>query len=323
MEVFIANFPELYNKLIWPLIRLMFFISLGLLAASLIESLQWNKKIARVAGPLTRLGHMPDTIATSFAMAFASGIAANTILAEGYESGKLNKKELVVGNLFNSLPTYFLHLPTMFFITLPLIQSAAFIYIGLTFGAAVLRTFLMVLISRIILPAVDFSSASQQVEEKFTIRERAQQIARRFKQRILKIAKFTIPIYICVYFMYRIGAFRELELFFAKYLEAFPFLTPQSMGIITLHLAAELTAGLAAAGALLQEGTLNAQQVVIALLIGNIISSPVRAIRHQLPYYSGIFSPKLAVEIIIYSQSFRVGSLLLITSCYIAYNAPY
>ena len=88
------------------------------------------------------------------------------------------------------------------------------------------------------------------------------------------------------------------------------------MGIITLHLAAELTAGLAAAGALLQEGTLTQRDIILALFVGNIISSPVRAIRHQFPYYAGVFKPRLAVQLIFFSQSFRIGSLLIVATAY-------
>ncbi len=77
-----------------------------------------------------------------------------------------------------------------------------------------------------------------------------------------------------------------------------------------------LTAGLAAAGALLQDGVINYNEVVFALLIGNIISSPLRAIRHQLPYYAGIFKPKLAAELIFYNQSFRIISLIVAALCY-------
>ena len=93
-------------------------------------------------------------------------------------------------------------------------------------------------------------------------------------------------------------------------------ISPQAMGIITLHLAAELTAGLAAAGALLQEGVLSHRDIILALLIGNVISSPVRAIRHQFPYYAGIFKPQLATELIFYNQCFRILSLVFVGSIY-------
>jgi hypothetical protein len=91
------------------------------------------------------------------------------------------------------------------------------------------------------------------------------------------------------------------------------------MGIITLQMASELTAGLAAAGALLQEGKMEYREIILALLVGNILSSPLRAVRHQFPYYAGIFKPKVATELIVCSQAFRVFSLILVAAAYSIY----
>ena len=139
---------------------------------------------------------------------------------------------------------------------------------------------------------------------------------KRFKRRMKKIVMFTVPIYILIFIMNRLAFFSTIESFLASHLDFIPFLTPQSMGIIALNVAAELTAGLAAAGALLQDGVLNYHEVVVALLIGNILSSPLRAFRHQLPYYAGIFKPGLAMQLIIYNQSFRIISLVAAAVCY-------
>jgi len=75
-------------------------------------------------------------------------------------------------------------------------------------------------------------------------------------------------------------------------------------------------AGLATAGALLDAGTLPVRDVVMALLVGNILSTPMRAFRHQFPYYAGIFSPSLAGRLIVYNQLLRVGSLVLVGAVY-------
>ncbi len=309
----------LWERLCWPLIRLICFISIGLLVANFIEALNWTRWIALLARPLTRLGHMSDTAGASFSLAMFSGVSANTMLAEAYDKQQLPKRELILANLFNSLPTYFIHLPTIFFITFPLIHGAAVIYIGITLGAAVLRTASIVIISRCMLTkpeGVQTSTAQAEHSTKIDFKAAAIKSWKRFKKRIRKIIKFTVPIYILIFIMHRVGYFRELEQFAAGYLEFIPWLSPQSMGIITLHLAAELTAGLAAAGALLQEGALSQREIILALLVGNILSSPLRAVRHQFPYYAGIFKPKVAAQLIFFSQSFRVLSLILVGIVY-------
>ena len=106
--------PQLWPSLIWPLIRLIIFISIGLLIANFIEALNWTGKIAILARPLIKFGNLSDTAGASFSMALFSGVSANTMLSEAYEKKQMQKNELILSNLFNSLPTYFLHLPTVF-----------------------------------------------------------------------------------------------------------------------------------------------------------------------------------------------------------------
>jgi len=50
--------------------------------------------------------------------------------------------------------------------------------------------------------------------------------------------------------------------------------------------------------------------------VGNILSSPMRAIRHQFPYYAGIFKPKLAAALIFWNQGVRIFSLVLVGTMY-------
>ncbi|WP_028582957.1 membrane protein [Desulfogranum mediterraneum] len=307
---------NLWDGLGWPLLRLLFFISLGLLVANFIEALSWTRKIAFLARPLTRFGHLSSLTGASFSMAFFSGVAANTMLSEGYEQQSITKKELILANLFNSLPTYFLHLPTTFFITAPLIKGAAVIYVGLTFGAAVLRTLAIALLAHFLLPKREGEQAEEQQRPPATLKVALANTMKRFRRRIKKIIRFTVPIYSLFYFFNQAGVFARLELFMADHFTWLSWLSPQAMSIVVLHVAAEFSAGLAAAGAMLADGTMTTREIILALLVGNILSSPIRALRHQFPYYAGIFKPALASQLILFSQSFRTISIALMALLY-------
>jgi hypothetical protein len=307
----------LWQDLAWPLLRLIAFISLGLFVANLIEALNWTRKIAVLARPLTRFGHLSPLTGASFSMAFFSGVAANTMLAEGYEQGHLEKKELILANLFNSLPTYFLHLPTTFFITAPLIKGAAVVYLALTFGAAILRTLCITLLSHFLLPIAPETETSTRSPAPQSLAGAWGKTWKRFKRRIRKIIRFTVPIYTLFYLLNLFGAFDTLDRFMAEHLAPLAWLSPQAVSIVTLHVLAEFSAGLAAAGAMLADGSMEQREVILALLVGNILSSPIRAVRHQFPYYAGIFKPKLAGQLILFSQLFRALGILAVTLLYV------
>ncbi len=308
---------ELWNSLLWPLLRLLASLSLGLLVANLIEALNWTRFVARLAAPLIRVGHMKDVVGASFSMGFFSGMAANTMLAEAYAEKRLTPRELVLANLFNSLPTYFLHLPNMFFITAPFLGSAAVLYVGLTLLSAILRTAGILFVGRILLPPLPEGCVVCHLGDgRVTFKEALKKSWTRFKRRIRTIVLFTIPIYVAIYFLSAHGFFKYLETFVSEHLGFLSWLSPQAVSIVVFHMAAEFTAGLAAAGALLGAGDLDVKQVVMALLVGNVLSTPMRAFRHQFPYYAGIFKPAMAARLIVWNQALRAAAVTVVTVGY-------
>ncbi|MDH3329332.1 MAG: hypothetical protein OEM01_08875 [Desulfobulbaceae bacterium] len=310
-----------WAQLLLPLLRILLLVSLGLVVANFIEFLNWTHRLAVLSRPLIRMGRLSAITGASFSMAFFSGVSANTMLAEAFDKGKLDKRELVLANLFNSLPRFFLHLPTVFFLTAPLIKGAAFIYVGITFSAAVLQTVLVVISGRLLLPLRnDFQDEDFSERPKNTWRMALNKSIKRFRKRIPRLLSFMVPVYVLFFFLGRYGVFEQIEKYVANKAWFLAWLDPQSLGIVILHVTAEFSAGLAAASALLANNSLDYKDVVLALLAGNVLSAPIRAIRHQFPYYVGIFPPKIAMELVGISQVFRLACIMVIGLLY--YNWP-
>lgn len=308
----------LWHGLALPLSRLLVSVSIGLFLGTLIEALHWTRAVAKVAQPLVRMGRLSDVAGASFSLAFFSGAAANAMLAEAHERGDMTRREVILSNLFNSLPTYFLHLPTLFFIAAPFIGEAAVLYVSLTVAAALLRTIGIVILGRLTLPPLPEGCVACLLGEdpKWDWRAALAKTWKRFTRRLPRMIYYTIPIYVAMFFLKRWGAFDVMEAWMAEHIAFLSWLPPQAMGIIGFHMAAETTAGYAAAGALVATGGLTLKQLVLALLVGNILSSPVRAIRHQFPYYAGIFKPGLAMNLILSNQALRVASIMFVTLGY-------
>lgn len=307
---------ELFVKVALPLLRLSLFIALGLFIAGLIENLNWTHHLALLARPLIRIGRLSAITGASFSTAFFSGVSANTMLAEAYDKGQISKKELLLANLFNSLPRFFLHLPTVFFLTAPLIKLAAVIYVTLTFSAALLQTVLVVIAGRILLSKKPrYETAFLHEKKKNTLAVAVRKSLARLRKRIGKILSYLVPVYLIIFIVNRLGLFSWLDnlathLFFLNWLD------PKALGIVLLHVTAEFSAGLAAASALLADNSLSYNEVVLALIIGNILATPIRALRHQLPYYTAIYPPALALYLVALSQFFRAFCVVFVTVVY-------
>ena len=309
---------NIWQGIVFPLGRLLVFVSLGILIGNFIEALNWTHKVARLARPLIRLARLSDDVGASFTAAFFSGVTANSMLAEAHDQGRISKQELVLANLLNSLPRFFLHLPTVFFLTAPLIKAAAFIYVGLTLCASLLQTLIVTLAGRFVFQPAGTRKGDMRIEEKerLSFRQAIHSTWKRFRKRFIRILRFVVPVYILFFLLNRFGLFDEIENFMVDHVPFLSFLHPKSLGIVVLHVTAEFSAGLAAAGALLDNDALGYRDIVLALLAGNILAAPIRAIRHQFPYYAGIFNPGLAMQLILYSQTFRVVTILTVTLVY-------
>lgn len=295
---------------------------IGLLLASLLENLHWTRFVARLTRPLIRLGGGGDVAAASFAFAFFSPTSANALLAEGYAAGELSRRELILANLFNSLPTFLVHLPTMFSLAFAFLGIQAFAYMGLCLSAALLRTLATIATGRLLLsPSVQgcgVCGPDKPVHK--TWREVVHTTLKRFKKRFSKLLLFTVPVYCLFFLMQQAGWFQAVQAWLAQHDGWLSFLNPQSVSIIAMYLLAESGAAFSAASALTQSGALLPHEVVLALLVGNILASPMRAIRHQFPSYAGYFSPPLAAVLVAVNQLCRSASLAIIAAIYFLWS---
>lgn len=307
----------LWQSLGWPLCRLLLGLSLGLLVASILENLRWTQGLARLASPLSRAAHLPPPASAAFALAFVSPAAANGLLSESLNKGTLSRRELLLANIYNSLPAYILHTPTLFFLTWPVLGIPALTYVGLTLLAAVGRTALVTLLSRHLLPSLPRDAyVSAVITPSFPPCTALYRAWQRFLRRLPRLVGFTVPIYVLMFFLQHEGYFAMAEQWMAAHMDSVPFLKPQALGVVVLHLAAELGAALGAAGSILQTGALSARDVVLALLVGNILSTPMRALRHQFPAYAGFFRPSVALCCLVSNQGLRAMSMTVVTVAY-------
>ena len=314
---------ELAVSLLGPMSRVLTGLAAGLFVASFIEGMQWTRHLARFAAPLIRRARLSDAPAAAFALAFFSPASANALLGDAYTRNKLSEREVVLSNLFNSLPSWLTHTPSIFFLTWPVLGFPAVIYTGLTLLAAVARTLFTVGLGRLLLPplppAREKTSAfgchppgSCSPLSPVFWRKGLDSALKRLP-RLLYIA---IPIYVLLFFLQRAGLFEAAEAWLANHTGFLGVLRPEALGIIVLYMAAELGAAVAAAGSLLHGGGLGTPEVVLALLIGNVLSTPMRGLRHQLPSYAAYYPTVLAIKLIVINQGLRALSMLAMTAAY-------
>lgn len=309
--------PDLmWRRLVKPIFRVIAFVSVGLFLGQLLESLGLAARLGRLAWPLIRRAHLPPEAGLAFTAAFASGVTANTLLYTSWQEGRLTDGQLVAANLLNSsLPAFLLHLPTTFFIVYGLLGRVALYYFGLVLIAAILRSLAVVVVSRFVF-ADCRGKCAYRPPEGTDRRKLLASVWTKFIRRLRTLALIIVPVYLVVFALAEGGFFTWLTKALAG-LAAGLLLPVQAMGVVVFSVMAEFTAGFSAAAALLESGGLTAKQVIIALILGNILATPIRVLRHQLPHYLAIYRPGLGAKLLAYGQSARVASVALVLVIYI------
>ncbi|SHJ03342.1 nucleoside recognition domain-containing protein [Halodesulfovibrio aestuarii] len=321
LAVILTNDPSLilwdkaWPGLIRPLLRMLGFLGIGLIVGITVEGMGWAPLLATLVRPVMRFGNLKDESGAAFTTAFFSGTAANTMLMTFWKEKKISLQEMKLSYLINTgLPVFLLHLPTTFFIIVPMTRTAGAIYLSLNGIAALLRTFLLLIWTRIKLaPHAATSAAENQPAHRKTS---AAKVLDAFRKRFLRICTITAPVYFLIYALNQAGMFEYLRTTAAGWITS-AYLPVEAVSVVVFAVAAEFTTGIAAAGALLDGGALTTEQLVLALVLGTIVATPIRALRHQLPSQTGVFSFKIGFPMLLMSQALRISCLICVTSLYI------
>lgn len=313
--------PLLLGRLLLPLARLLAVIALGLAVGIWIEATGWTRRLGVVTRPLFQFARLSDHCGAAFSAAFFSGTASNAMLADFHRDRKITTRQLFLTNLLSHFPAYFLHLPTTAFIVLPLTGQAGWIYFLLTFSALLLRCTAFLLCGRWFFrdgnkSSSDFEAPSGPDDKRGADQSILAMMRARLPARLIEIAVFVVPIYTAVFIANALGLFGFIRQGLTG-LVVSRFIPLESLSLVVVSFAAEFTSGFATAGALLDSGALTAKQAALALLTGNIIAFPVRALRHQLPRYLGVFPVRLGLHLLLMGQGFRILSLLAVAGIYL------
>lgn len=308
--IFYGGMPvsRLYGKLFQPLWRLTLAIAVGLLVGIFIETANLTAKLGRVFAPFLRFGHLKEPSALAFTTAFFSAAAASSILMNAYQEGGISRRELIISALLLTFPAFFAHLPSMFFTITPLVGVLGGYYLAILLGGDLLRTLVYLCYCRLTLPPY-VPCPQSPIPRKNSWKQVWLDTRDKFLTRLYNILVITIPVFVAVFLAQEMGLFDQIRGYLAMILKGSQ-IPVEAVSILIFSLAAEVTGGFAAAGALLASQALSPGVILFTLILGSIIASPMRAVRHQLPYYLGIYTPALGLKIMVLSQLFRILSLV-------------
>lgn len=306
--------------------KLLMMVAIAALIGSIAEARKWHLIFGYILGRFSRMMRLPAIVGIAMPTALYSNTAANSMLVSSHADGKIGHSSLIAGGMSNSYLSYLSHSLRVMYPVLGAIGIPGALYFGGQFTTGFLFILCVLLWHR---RKIIKQGPAAEPEDNTTVYEAPLSWGSTFKkscQRVFtllfRMLLLSIPLMIFVEWLMKKGAFDFWEEYIPDWINRiFP---PELMGIVAAQMGGLIQAATVAAN-LRDHGVITNAQILLAMLVGNAIGNPFRAMRRNLPSALGIFPAKEAFTIVIGMQLSRIiGALLLIliTVLFIHYTHP-
>ena len=304
---------------LWFLAKTLPFMVIGVIFAELIVALKVVDKIAFVARPITNFAHLRDECGASFLTAFASATSANAMLAAFYKDKIIEKRELFIASMMTSFPAIVMHWRPMLPVLIPLLGVVGIIYFGMLTLVGLIKTILIMTAGRFLLEKKDrsqsqnckYGGADEGKPEKRPSLKEAVKISLQTSTPVIKrIVAITIPTTFIVFILMELGVFDTLASYLSGVSTYFP-IPAEGLAIIAAQFGNFIAANTIASN-LLVTGVLTGKEVVITLLVADVLATIMVTVRWLIPYYLGIFGPRIGTEIMVLATTIRTGIMIVV-----------
>lgn len=277
-------------------------IVIGVLAMYYILS---REKLANALSKLgdwiTKLSGLPGQCSLPFVASLFSPSTGSSMLVTMYSEGKLSRRELYIASLINTFPALLSHLRTLVPVLLSAMGLYGLIYLGLLILMGVTQMAMFAALGRVILKGktteIQMQRDAWKVRSTLNLRRVARLLLKMISTMVITTLAFTI-----------LDVFGFGELINLNLSKALSFLDPYAIGIVVAYIVSDVAA-FAVAGTLLNNGY-SGTVILEWLLIGYAMSSLFRGLRHNAPYYLGVYGPKDGLLILLISTSTRTSLAL-------------
>jgi hypothetical protein len=274
-------------------------IAIGIFVTSFAVNIGLMKKFDRLIKPLSSKANISTLSALSVVTCTFSPTAGYSMLSDGLNEKMISEREVIATTLISSFPSILSHLFIFFIpVVIPILGlTAGSIYVCLVGLAAFLKTCFGIFLARLWLKdAKTFSSKSRLStnHDNAPVEDNRSALNKSVKS-TYKMLKRIVPTMFITLFLVSVAM--ELNFFdsFSTILEPLTNILGLESEVVLIS-ATEIVntySGLILAGSLLDEGLITTKGVLIALLLGTVVSFSTRFVKHSLPLHVSLFGPKL------------------------------
>ena len=282
---------------------------LGVFIARYAEFRGFSKRVEEKFRGLFVLLGVPPQLITVFFISLLAGFAGEAMLSLMVSENRIDRRDVIPGLMFINFPIFFSFVPLVLAITVPLVGVVGLYYVVAQLAISLVITLTGVLWFKLRRGRDTSHSASEFLYSKEGGAKEAAKDAFRVSVKVSLVVFFAIAL---VHFLFKMGAVNYfIKLVSRVHFGCFP---PKIMPISLAH-ALHLAAGAVVAGKLLPE--LKGKLVLLGMLWGYVLGTPVRGAVNILPRYCALFGVPQGVKAWLVVQLYRsmVGAAFAVMIC--------
>ena len=292
--------PIIHTSLLYAayyVAKIVPIIAIGIFATSLAVNLGLMRKLDPLIKPLSSKANISAVSALSVVTCAFSTTAGYSMLVDGLNEKIIPERELIATTVISSFPSILPHLFQFFIpVVIPILGlTTGSIYVCLVGLAAFLKSCVGIILARLWLkrtpsklqlPGLDPAPAP--------VGDKNEALNKSAKS-TYKLLKRIVPTMFITLFLVSVAMEQNLFESFSAILEPVTNILrlESEVALISATEIVNTYAGLILAGSLLSEGLISTKGVLIALLLGTVVSFSARFVKHSLPLHVSLFGPKL------------------------------
>lgn len=314
--------PIIHSSLLYAtyyVAKIVPVIALGIFVTSFAVNLGLMRKLDPLIKPLSSKANISALSALSVVTCMFSTTAGYSMLVDGLNEKIVSERELIATTVISSFPSILSHLFTFFVpVVIPILGlTTGSIYVCLVGFAALLKTCFGILLARLWLKDANICSAKPQLSTNLNpgqVGDKKSALNKSAKS-TCKMLKRIVPTMFITLFLVSVAM--ELNLFdsVSAILEPLTNILGLESEVVLIS-ATEIVntySGLILAGSFLDKGLITTKGVLIALLLGTVVSFSTRFVKHSLPLHVSLFGPKLGSKTV----AVNAGTTLVIDVLFI------
>lgn len=300
-----------YTAKIVPIIAIGIFVTSFAVNTGLMKKFDW------LTSPLASIAKITTISAISVVACTFSTVAGYSMLVDGLNEKTISEREVIATTLISSFPSILSHLFTFFIpVVIPILGfTTGSIYVCIVGLVAFSKSCIGVILARFWMKDDCFPqdyqiSGSDQFNSSDSSNSATptnphnphgarvldgRSASKKSADSTYKMLKRIVPTMFVTLFLVSMSF--ELNLFesFSAVIDPITRILGLEGGVALISATSVVNsyAGIILSGSLLSEGAITTKGVLIALLLGNVITLSARSVKHSLPLHVSLFGPRL------------------------------